>query len=257
MSVVEQSRPVDEIIVADDASTDGSRELIKALSHTYTNIKPILRDRNIGVAANRDLAIREARGDFITYLDGDDRYLPTKIEAEVRALGDRAAEAIAYSDFRVVNRQSRRVRTNEIGDFARLDASNRFRWVLKRRRQPPREMLIPKQAHLMIGGYNHSLRTYEDWDYTLRLAATPLNWVHSGTVGSIHNLRGGLSRQGAMEHLLDELRVMGLNRGLARRHVGTSALLWAAARTIGFRARWGIQNWHRRRKGTETKEGIR
>ena len=87
MSVVKQTRPLDEIIIADDASADGSQDLIDALSHAFPNINPIIRERNLGVSANRDLAMREAHGDFVTYLDGDDHFLPTKIEAEARAGG--------------------------------------------------------------------------------------------------------------------------------------------------------------------------
>src|SRR5918994_741925 len=125
MSVVRQTRPVDEIIIADDASTDGSRQLIDALANRYSNVKPIFRERNLGVSANRDLGMRAVGGDVVTYLDGDDHFLPTKIEAEARAFGH-SAGVIAYSDVRFIDRRDDSVRTFEIADFSDLGASDRM-----------------------------------------------------------------------------------------------------------------------------------
>jgi glycosyltransferase involved in cell wall biosynthesis len=250
LSVVEQTHPVDEIIVPDDGSTDGSRQLIEALSHNHTNIKPIFREKNLGVSANRDLAMRGASGDYITYLDGDDYFLPTKIEAEARALQGHA-EVIAYSDFRLVDRSDRRTQKAAIADFARLGASDRIRWLLKRAGWSPSAMLVSKEVHLRIGGYNHSLRTWEDWDYSLRLAAQPLRWAHSGTEGHVLHIGsgGGLSNQRSIEHMRDELRVLRLNHEIARRHVGLPLLLATAGKVVVFRSKWVIVPRYRRMRG--------
>jgi glycosyltransferase involved in cell wall biosynthesis len=248
MSVVRQTRPVDEIVVADDASTDGSRHLIVTLSHRYSNIKPIFRESNLGVSANRDLAVREARGDFFTCVDGDDYFLPTKIEAEERALGQRR-DVVAYSDVRWIDRRNNRVRVGRNADFSRLEAADRVRWMLKRTRQSPAAALIPKAVHLNIGGYNHDLRTYEDWDYLLRLVAEPLFWRHSGTEGMVVHPGGGLSRQAPLRHARDELRVLRLNYGIARKYVGLPLLLETAGYVVASRSKRGMVRWYRRKKG--------
>lgn len=247
MSVVKQTRPVDEIIVADDASTDGSRPLIDALSQRYSNIKPIFRASNLGVSANRDLAMREAYGDFVTYLDGDDYFHPTKIEAEERALSQRR-DVIAYSDVRWIDRRNNSVRVGANADFSRLETADRVRWLLKRTRQSPAAILIPKYVHLNVGGYNHDLRTYEDWDYLLRLAAEPLFWRHSGVEGVVVHPAGGLSRQAQLRHSRDELRVLRLNYEIARKYVGLPLLLETAGRVIASRSKWGMIEWYRRKK---------
>jgi glycosyltransferase involved in cell wall biosynthesis len=247
LSVVDQTRPVDEIVVADDASTDGSRQLIEALCRSHPIIKPIFRERNLGVSANRDLAIREAQGDFITFLDGDDRFLPAKIEAEARVINQRR-DVIAYSDVRWIDRQSNRMRTGVNADFSRLGSSDRVRWLLSGR-QSPAAMLLPKDAHVRIGGYNHNLRTYEDWDYVLRLAVQPLRWAHSGVEGLVAHPAGGLSRQTSLEHMRDELRVLRLNQNIARRHVGLPLLLATAARIVGFRTKWWLLYSYWRKRG--------
>jgi glycosyltransferase involved in cell wall biosynthesis len=248
MSVVRQTRPVDEIIVADDASTDGSRHLIDALSHRHSNIKPIFRESNLGVSTNRDLAVRDARGDYFTCVDGDDYFLPTKIEAEEKTLRQRR-DVIAYSDVRWIDRRSNSVRVGANADFSRLEAADRVRWLLKRTRQSPSAMLIPKDVHLNVGGYNHDLRTYEDWDYLLRLAAEPLFWRHSGMEGVVVHPAGGLSRQAPLRHAHDELRVLRLNYETARQYVGLPLLLETAGRVVASRSKWGMIEWYRRKKG--------
>ncbi len=249
MGVVTQTRPVDEVIIADDASTDGSRQLIETMSHNYPIISPVFRDRNLGVSANRDLAIRNAMGDFVTWLDGDDCFLPTKMEAEAWALSHSRSD-IAYSDVRIADRESNRPRTPAIAEFARLGPADRVRWLLDRKRQSPRSMLVSKDVHQRIGGYNHGLRTYEDWDYTLRLAAQPLSWIHSGTEGLVHHPGGGLSRQSQLAHMRDELRVLRLNREMIRRLTGTPSLSVAAGRLVAVRSKWWMINvyWRLRKK---------
>src|SRR5205823_1078359 len=130
-SALDQTRPFDEIVVADDASTDGSRERILALSHEYPTVKPTLRERNIGASANRDLAIRDACGDLVTALDGDDYFLPDKNASEVEAL-ERYSASVAYSDVKYIFLRRRTYRVDEMGDFATLDAAGRVRWVVGR-----------------------------------------------------------------------------------------------------------------------------
>ena len=110
-------------------------------------------------------------------------------------------------------------------------------------------MLLPKNIHLKVGGYNHSLRTYEDWDYTLRLAAESLVWHHSGTEGVVVHPAGDLSRQAQLRHARDELRVLRLNYEIARKYVGLPLLLKTAGRVVASRSKWGMIEWYRRKKG--------
>jgi glycosyltransferase involved in cell wall biosynthesis len=249
LSVLAQTRPVDEIVVADDGSTDGSRSLVEALANAHSSIRPIFREKNLGVSKNRDLAMREADADLVTWLDGDDLFSEKKIEAEAGAIGDRS-DRIAYSDIRFVNRATGAFEVASFKDFSRMGASDRLRLLLRRTGWSPAFMLLPKKVHMEVGGYNHGLRTYEDWDYMLRLAVEPLEWVYSGTEGPVLHIGpgGGLSDQASIDHLRDELRVLNLNRRILRRHVGSARLLGTAGRAIAFRTKWFVVNWYWRRR---------
>lgn len=85
--IVSQTLSDIEIIVVDDGSTDGSRTIIDAFAERYLNIKKIYFEKNtiggVGTAANAGL--NAARGEYIGFADGDDRFAPDMFERLVAA----------------------------------------------------------------------------------------------------------------------------------------------------------------------------
>lgn len=79
-SVLQQQLQAHEIIVVDDASTDGSAETVSA---EYSDrVKLIRLSKNSGAAAARNAAIREASGDLVAFLDADDQWHPSKLKKQ-------------------------------------------------------------------------------------------------------------------------------------------------------------------------------
>src|ERR1700727_3988164 len=75
-----------EYLVVDDASTDDSAAVIKARAGGDPRLRLLIHDQNQGVSAARNTGIREARGQDIAFLDGDDRWHPKLLERLVRLI---------------------------------------------------------------------------------------------------------------------------------------------------------------------------
>jgi len=211
--------PVAEVIVADDGSTDGSRDLITSLAQEYIQIKPILREKNLGVAANRDLAIRAATSDLITTLDGDDWYSPQKIEREFLSI-QKHPGAIAYSDVHMAYKETEQSLSLDLAEISSLDRRQRLHWFVHNLVKIPRDMLFTKNLYLEVGGMRHNLSRYEDWEFKIRLAACPNQWVHSGIVGSNYRqTNSGLSKVSLLLHTQYQYQALMANHELLKEHL--------------------------------------
>ena len=93
-SVAAQTRPVTEIIVVDDGSTDGTAECIRS---RYPEVN-VIRQANHGVSHARNTGIRNVTGDWIAFLDSDDAWMPEKMSRQFSALAGYPGYRIAHSN---------------------------------------------------------------------------------------------------------------------------------------------------------------
>ena len=162
-SVLRQTVTDLEIIVVDDGSTDETRERVAACD---ARVRYVRQERR-GVSAARNRGIREARGEFVAFLDGDDLWLPDKLERQLALLArEPAIEAVQCSAYLVDNQL-------RVVEARRCDPSQDTLLDFLQFRNLPGvgSTLLVRTARLnALGGFGEDLVILEDWDVACRLA---------------------------------------------------------------------------------------
>lgn len=79
-SILEQTWNDFEIVIVDDGSTDDTPSILKRLAATDARIRIISLENNVGVGAARNIALENCSGEWVTVLDADDWYFPSRLE---------------------------------------------------------------------------------------------------------------------------------------------------------------------------------
>ena len=104
-SVISQTYETIEVIVVDDGSSDATSSIIEEFVNRDARFQ-LIRQRNAGVGAARNTAIRKARGKYIAPLDADDLWVPEKLEKQVACMEQRGNEAgLVYCWSRLIDKQ--------------------------------------------------------------------------------------------------------------------------------------------------------
>lgn len=85
-SLEAQTVPPREVILVDDASEDGTREVAREFEQRYAGTFTLIESEHVGAAEARNLGTAEATGDYLQFLDSDDELLPTKLEHQLALL---------------------------------------------------------------------------------------------------------------------------------------------------------------------------
>ncbi len=91
-SVLAQSYGNKEVVVIDDGSTDGTAEVVSRYSPTVRYCY----QPNAGTGTARNHGVEEARGDFFSFLDADDLWMPDKLRLQMAAFGDNPETEIVF-----------------------------------------------------------------------------------------------------------------------------------------------------------------
>ena len=207
-SATEQSLAVGEIIVINDGSTDGSKEIVERFiaEHPDKNIR-LINQANSGVSAARNRGIEEAKGEYIALLDGDD-WWTTNYIAEVCRMMEYYPDADAYSTaFDIVSNGKRRGAATPTTEGYISPAAEALK-----SRYPiiPSTATIRRNTLLECGGFPEGMRIGEDqwlWARMMlrgaKFAFSPMSLVRYSRTAS--NRSAAIYRSEQSKHTIAEL----------------------------------------------------
>src|SRR5215472_5655480 len=105
-SVLTQTYKDFEIVITDDASTDGSADVLRVYADNDSRIKLFVNRFNYETHSVNN-CIQHARGDYIAVFHSDDEFFPTKLEKQVDILDRHPEIAAVFSHVRIVDEQGR------------------------------------------------------------------------------------------------------------------------------------------------------
>ena len=217
-SVLDQSRSADEIIIVDDGSKDGSREIISGYASRYPGkIKVIFNEKNLGISKTRNIAISNCTGEIITFVDADDYFFPMKIETELELLRKTQYDCI-YSNFIFVDEFS-----NENGCFADKEGhpvegdlfiENFTRSFHVNSGSNFHNEMFYKSCAQEIGLYDEKIKIWEDWDFRIRMSKKYRYGYCPDVNSAYRKLENGLHNSVLGLHYREQMKVYKKNKHL-------------------------------------------
>ena len=169
-SVLAQTYPNLEIIVVDDASTDGTYEILQAEYAGRARI--IRREANSGMCCiTRNQAARAARGTYLAFLDSDDAWCPTKIEKQVAFLEAQSAIPLCHTYCYLMDADSKVMGVRHQGNVP--PTGNCFRQLLRHCWITISSVMARRSIFDEVGWFTEDARYGiwgEDLEFLLRVA---------------------------------------------------------------------------------------
>ena len=162
-SILENIDHLDEVILVDDGSTDSSSRIL----HSWAQESPktqLLRTTGVGIVKSLNLAMSVVQSDFVARFDADDRYDPTRISQQSKALS--AGVVGVFCDYRFFSDSGRNLGFIPSPIFPAETAIS----LIRSQRTPHPGVIFDVHAARAVGGYRSDDFPAEDLSLWLRLS---------------------------------------------------------------------------------------
>jgi len=201
-SVLQQRGVSFELLVVDDGSTDGTRDLIARAGRDVR----YFHQPNRGPAAARNLGIRNATGEFLAFLDSDDEWLPEKLAVQVEYFEENRASLICQTEELWI-RNGKRVNPMK---KHKKEGGSIFEKCLPRCVVSPSAVMMRREFFDSVGLFDESFPACEDYDLWLRASARfPIGLIETPYVVKYGGHADQRSRQFPV---MDQFRIRALSK---------------------------------------------
>jgi glycosyltransferase involved in cell wall biosynthesis len=165
-SVLSQSYSDLELIITDDCSTDGSREIAEEWRGLDDRVITVFHDVNRGLAATRNSALSVSSGDFVAFCDADDIWLPHKLKVQMDCFRRSPEIGGVHSDSVIIDGEGNLTGQRFSSLFHRKGqkkSGDLFEELCQRSFLCVPTVILRREAIQYAGGFDARLRSLEDW----------------------------------------------------------------------------------------------
>ncbi|TDP01063.1 glycosyltransferase family 2 protein [Marinomonas balearica] len=169
-----------ELIVIDDCSTDGSDDWLRQMSERDARVK-VIKGQHKGVSAARNLAIQQAKGRWVAFLDADDYWYLGKLEDQLACLEKSPNCVLSFTEYDHFGEQNECL--GRCFDFwprfqKRIKSDDEVVYLTGEKKTSIYEenvigtstVVVRTQTLKAVGGFDETLFSASDWDLWLKIS---------------------------------------------------------------------------------------
>lgn len=191
VSALEQDYANLEVVVADDASSDATQDIIRELEQRYPGrLKMVFNPANLGITANSNVGLAHCSGELIAFMGGDDVLLPGKIARQVAWFAEDDGRVLCGHDVDWIDAEGALLGLRS-SDLVPLSAGRGAAGFIRHGTPFSAVSVMVRRARIPAYGFHPSLPVVSDWKLWLDVIGTDGTYGHIPGIWARYRRHGG------------------------------------------------------------------